>query len=91
MTKKDDTPTIILELTPREAAVIYTMAWSANWDKGDYGSECREIAEALEDVGHEIPNFGAYISDEKGILRGASFWFIDEANEDENLHPYSGA
>ena len=91
MTKKDNTPTIILELTPREAAAIYTMAWTANWDKGNYGAECREIAEALEDVCHKFPNICAYMSDESGIVRGGSFWFIDEANDDENLHSYSGA
>jgi len=91
MTKKNTTPTIILELTPREAAAIRGLTWCANWNKGDYGSECYAIAMALDDVLGDFKHHEGLVADETGILRGGSFWLIDEANEDENLHPYSGA
>jgi len=91
MTKKDTTPTIILELTPREAAVIFDVVSTASWNKGNFSKECRQIKEALHDVGQEFLHIETYMSDKNGIVESESFWFIDEANEHENLHPHSGA
>lgn len=91
MTKKDNTPTIILELTPREAAAIHSLVWSACWNKGDYGSECREIGEALKDVLPEFKHLCPILVDYRGIMDGGSFWLIEEENDNENLHSYSGA
>jgi hypothetical protein len=91
MTKKDTTPTIILELTPREAAAIHSLVWCSDWSKGDYGKECRDIAFELDGVQPSFNHHVAYVADENGIAIGSSFWLVDEANEDENLHSYSGA
>ena len=91
MTKKNPTPTIILELTPREAAVIFDFVSTAAWDRGDFSKECREIKEALHDVGQEFLHIEALMSDKNGIVENESFWFIDEGCCDENLHSYSGA
>ena len=91
MTKKNTTPTIILELTPREAAAINSLIWCANWNKGDYGSECYAIAMALEDVFDDFKQHDAFVADHCGIAVGGSFWLINEDHNDENLHPYSGA
>ena len=45
----DDT-TIILELTPREAAVILELTGIASWEKGSYASEAKSICRALEQI-----------------------------------------
>ena len=88
---KDEETIIVLELKPREAAVIFDFVLTVSLNKGDFSKECREIKEALEDVGHEFSDIFAYMSDKNGIVESESFWFVDEANEDENLHSYSGA
>ena len=46
----DDTDdTIVLELTPREAAVIRRLSCFFAWDGGDFGSEMRAVFRALSD------------------------------------------
>ena len=60
-------------------------------NKGDFSKECREIKEALHDVGQEFLHIEALMSDKNGIVENESFWFIDEGCCDENLHSYSGA
>jgi hypothetical protein len=45
----DDT-TIVLELTPREAAVLLELTSVVSWSKGDYGEEVEAICRALEEV-----------------------------------------
>ena len=42
--------TIILELTPREAAAILGLTSYVSWYRGHYGEEVRNICRALEDV-----------------------------------------
>jgi len=44
-------PTIYLELTPREAAVIYDFVLTADWSRGPYGPELKAIYDALTGVG----------------------------------------
>lgn len=47
-----DDDTVVLELTPREAAVIRRLAAFFAWDAGDFGPEMRAVFQALssEDV-----------------------------------------
>lgn len=47
MDNADDT--IVLELTPREAAVIRRLSCFFAWDGGDFGSEMRAVFRALSD------------------------------------------
>lgn len=42
--------TIVLELTPREAAAVQEMALMYNWHRGDYSKETRAVYDALESV-----------------------------------------
>lgn len=42
-----DADTIVLELTPREAAVIRPLARFFSWDAGDFGPEMRSVSNAL--------------------------------------------
>ena len=44
-------PTIFLELTPREAAVIYDFVLTADWSRGPYGDDLKAIYDALTGVG----------------------------------------
>lgn len=48
----EEADTILLELTPREAAVIRRLSCFFAWDGGDFGSEMRAVFRALsaEDV-----------------------------------------
>ena len=46
-----DEATIVLELTPREAAAIYDFVLTVDWDNGAYGIELKAIYEALTGVG----------------------------------------
>lgn len=48
----DDADTIVLELTPREAAVIHRLSCFFSWDAGDFGPEMHAVFRALsaEDV-----------------------------------------
>ena len=39
--------TVVLELTPREAAVIRQLACFFAWDAGDFGPEMRSVFRAL--------------------------------------------
>ena len=89
---KDEETIIVLELTPREAAAIHSLVWCADWsDKGDYGKECRDISLELDVLHPSFDHHVAYVADKNGIAVCGSFWLIDEENEDENIHSYSGA
>lgn len=39
--------TIVLELTPREAAMIYELCYIVNWAEGGYGEAAKDIFYAL--------------------------------------------
>lgn len=43
----EDADTIVLELTPREAAVLRKLAMFFAWDGGDFGPEMRAVYMAL--------------------------------------------
>lgn len=49
---EDDHDTIVLELTPREAAVIRCLSAFLAWDDGAFGPELRAIYKTLSD--HDI-------------------------------------
>ena len=78
MTRKKDDTTIVLELTPREAAVIYEVFYTSDNQRGDFGKECREIKEALNDVFNSFAHITAVMCDNMGAVDGESFWFVDE-------------
>lgn len=46
----DDEPTIILELTPQEAALIFEMSVTYSWTRGPYGERVRDLYHALRAV-----------------------------------------
>ena len=43
----EDADTIVLELTPREAAVIHRLSCFFAWDAGDFGPEMHAVFRAL--------------------------------------------
>jgi hypothetical protein len=47
----DEEPRISLDLTPRQAAIIYDFVLICNWNRGSYCKELRNLHEALSDVG----------------------------------------
>ena len=47
----DDEDTILLELTPREAAVIRRLSCFFAWDAGDFAPEMRAVFQALSEDG----------------------------------------
>ena len=46
----DEEVTIVLELTPREAAALFEMCLVFKWQHPDYGHEVRSMFKALEEV-----------------------------------------
>lgn len=53
----NDNATIILELTPREAAVIYDIILTLDWERGQYQKEIKEIYNALTSVNTLMTNY----------------------------------
>ena len=52
--------TIILELTPREAAAILEMAGTYSWDRGSYAQDIMNICRALENLYDDLPRARSY-------------------------------
>lgn len=69
--------TIVLELTPREAAVILAIVGIVSWTKGSYGKEAESICRALEQIPEELlPDPWAYSA--VGIIEPDLIWLDDD-------------
>ena len=72
----DDT-TIILELTPREAAVILELTGVISWTQGAYRKEAESICRALEQIPESLlPDAVTYC--QFGYLEPGSIWLGEE-------------
>ena len=72
--------TIVLELTPREAAVILELTGTASWEKGSYANEAKSICRALEQIPESLlPDAVTYC--QVGYLEPGSIWL----GEDKDL------
>lgn len=84
-------PTIILELTPREAAVIHEMALMYNWERGEYRKEVRDIYHALDKIRFSAPfnqhstnTITAFGEPEAGL------WWVEDGKEDWLRERFAG-
>lgn len=65
--------TIILELTPREAALILELTGIISWTQGSYRKEAESICRALESIDESLlPNPCTYTS--FGYLEPGAVW-----------------
>ena len=68
---------IILELTPREAAVILELTGIVSWTVGEYRKEAESICRALEQIPEELlPDPWAYSA--VGIIEPDLIWLDDD-------------
>ena len=72
--------TIILELTPREAAAIEEMALMCSWENGSYKEEVCSIYRALESVRHEFSEHRTVTKTKFGEV-DTGLWWIDDNDE----------
>ena len=77
--------TIILELTPREAAVVQEMALMYNWERGEYRDEVQGIFRALDDVRHEFNQHKTVTMTSFGEAE-TGLWWIEETDDEYPHH-----
>lgn len=71
-------PTIIFELTPKEAAILSEMLGAYSWNKGPYGQLVCEMYWALNDVCQAFEHIDSPDTvTEFGLLGDDSIWLDD--------------
>ena len=71
--------TIVLELTPREAAVILELTGVVSWTQGAYRKEAESICRALEQIPESLlPDAVTYC--QFGYLEPGSIWLGEETD-----------
>ena len=69
--------TIVLELTPREAAVILELTGVVSWTQGAYRKEAESICRALEQIPESLlPDAVTYC--QVGYLEPGSIWLGED-------------
>lgn len=72
------TDTIYLELTPREAALIFDFVLTCNWQRGSYSGEVKAIYDALHDVSHAFADCDPLVYKDNGAQVDVNEIFVSE-------------